>query len=113
MKCYISILFGLFVIWTGLLRSIEAQAFKPNAFWFCLTMGAISIAAGYLFRISWTKSGTVVGVFAGIVVAAFYLNCLIVQPEKDATYRVGLAILAAITELAFILLPANQPANSK
>ena len=109
MKCYASILFGLFVIWTGLLRSIEAQAFKPNAFWFCLSMGLIAIAAGFLFRIGKSKIATVVALFAGIVVLAFYLNCLIKQPEKDATVRVGLAILAAIAELVFVLLPANKP----
>ena len=28
----LTILYGLFMIWTGLLRGIEAQAFKPNAF---------------------------------------------------------------------------------
>ena len=108
MKCNASILFGLFVIWTGLLRSIEAQAFKPNAFWFCLTMGLIAIAAGFLFRIGKSKIATAVALFAGIVVLAFYLNCLIKQPEKDATVRVGLAILAAIAELVFVLLPANK-----
>jgi hypothetical protein len=108
MKCYVSILFGLFVIWTGLLRSIEAQAFKPNAFWFCLMMGLTAIAAGFLFRVGKAKLGTIVASFAGIVVLAFYLYCLIKQPEKDATYRVGLAIVAAIAELSLILLPANE-----
>lgn len=108
MKCYVSILFGLFVIWTGLLRSIEAQAFKPNAFWFCMTMGLVAISAGFLFRMGKTKIGTGVGLFAGIVVLAFYLYCLIKQPEKDATVRVGLAIVAAIAELALVMLPENK-----
>ena len=110
MKCYVSILFGLFVIWTGLLRSIEAQAFKPNAFWFCLTMGLVSIAAGFLFRIHKTKIGTGVAILAGIVVLAFYLNCLIKQPEKDATVRVALAIVASIAHLSLILLPSPEKA---
>ena len=107
MKCFVSILFGLFVIWTGILRSIEAQAFKPNAFWFCLTMGLTAIAAGFLFRIRKTRIGTLVASVAGIIVLAFYLYCLIKQPEKDATYRVGLAIVAAIAQLSIVLLPAK------
>ena len=108
MKCYIAILFGLLVIWTGLLRSIEAQAFKPNAFWFCLAMGLLAIIGGYLIRLGKSKLGTVVAASAGVIVLVFYVNCLIKQPEKDATYRVGLAILAAIAELAFVLLPTSQ-----
>ena len=105
MKCYVTIAFGLFVIWTGILRSIEAQAFKPNAFWFCLTMGLIAIASGFLFRLNKQKMAMVMGLTAGAIVLAFYMRCLIIQPEQDATYRVGLAILAAIAELVFILLP--------
>lgn len=108
MKCYVAILFGLFVIWTGLLRSIEAQAFKPNAFWFCLATGLIAIAAGFLFRVGKTRIGTIGATFAGVVVLGFYLYCLINQPEKDATVRVGLAIVAAIAELAFVLLPEKS-----
>jgi uncharacterized membrane protein HdeD (DUF308 family) len=105
MKCYLTILFGLFVIWTGLLRCIEAQAFKPNAFWFCLTMGLVAIAAGFVFRIGKTKAATILALIAGVVVLGFYLNCLIKQPEKDATYRVGLAIVASFAQIAFVLLP--------
>ena len=108
MKCYVTILFGLFVIWTGLLRCIEAQAFKPNAFWFCLTMGLIAIAAGYAYRIGQTKIATVVAVFAGVFVLAFYVYCLITQPEKDATYRVAMVIVAALAQISFILLPQRQ-----
>ncbi len=108
MKCYVAILFGLFVIWTGLLRSIEAQAFKPNAFWFCLAMGLMAIAGGYFIRIEKSKIGIAVAALAGVIVLVFYVNCLLKQPEKDATYRVGLAILAAIAELTFLLLPAQR-----
>ena len=107
MKCYVAILFGLFVIWTGLLRSIEAQAFKPNAFWFCLTMGLIAIAGGYLLRLENSRIGIVIAAVAGVIVFVFYINCLIKQPEKDATIRVGLAILASIAELVFLFLPAK------
>lgn len=105
MKCYTAILFGLFVIGIGLLRSIEAHAFKPNAFWFCLTMGLLAIAAGYLFRIGNSRTATLLAVVSGGVVLAFYLYCFIAKPESDATLRVGLAIVAAIAQLAFVLLP--------
>ena len=105
MKCFASIIFGLFVIWTGILRSIEAQAFKPNAFWFCLAMGVLAIVGGYLFRLGRHRVATGVAASAGLIVLVFYVNCLIVQPEKDANYRVGLVIVAAIAQLAFIFLP--------
>ena len=108
MKCYVAILFGLVVIWTGLLRCIEAQAFKPNAFWFCLSMGLLAIAGGYLIRLKKSKIGIAVAAIAGLVVLVFYVNCLIKQPEKDATFRVGIAILASIAELAFIFLPTKN-----
>ena len=109
MKCFASIVFGLFVIWTGILRSIEAQAFKPNAFWFCLTMGLLAIAGGYLFRLGRNRIATGLAAAAGLIVFVFYVNCLIVQPEKDACYRVGLVIVAAIAQLALVFLPKPQP----
>ena len=108
MKCFASIIFGLFVIWTGVLRSIEAQAFKPNAFWFCLTMGLLAIAAGYLFRLGRPRIATGAAAMAGLIVLVFYVNCLIVQPEKDANYRVGLVIVAAVAQLAFVFLPTSR-----
>ena len=110
MKCFASIVFGLFVIWTGILRSIEAQAFKPNAFWFCLAMGLLAIVGGYLFRIGRARIATVVSALAGLIVLLFYVNCLIVQPESDATYRVGLVIVAAIGHLALVFLPRPRKA---
>ena len=108
MKCYVSIVFGLIVIWTGILRSIEAQAFKPNAFWFCCVMGLIAIASAYFMRLGRRRFGTQLGVFAGLVTLIFYVNCLIKQPEKDASYRVGIVIVAAVAQLAFILLPQQR-----
>ena len=109
MKCYASIVFGLFVIWTGILRSIEAQAFKPNAFWFCLTMGLLAIAGGYFFRLGRQRIATGLAAASGLIVLIFYVNCLIVQPEKDACYRVGLVIVAAIGHLALAFLPPRHP----
>jgi len=106
MKCYASIIFGLLLIWTGLLRSLEAQVFKPNAFWFCLVMGLLAIGAGYLFRTGKARVGTAVAVTSSLIVICFYMYCLITQPEKDATYRVCIAIVASVAELSLVLLPA-------
>jgi hypothetical protein len=107
MKCYASIIFGLVLIGTGLLRSVEAQAFKPNAFWFCLITGLLAIGAGYLFRMDKSRAGTAVAVMTSLLVVLFYMYCLITQPEKDATYRVCIALLAGFTELSLVLLPAK------
>ena len=41
--------FALIVIWTGLLRCIETQEFKPNAFFFCGVTGLLTIGAGFLY----------------------------------------------------------------
>lgn len=111
MKCYASILFGLLLIGTGLMRSIEAQAFKPNAFWFCLVMGLLAIGAGYLFRLGKFRTGVIVAVSTSVLVISFYMYCLITQPEKDATYRVCAALLAGFAELSLVLLPnkIDQP----
>ena len=50
-KWLLTILFGLFVIWTGLHRGIEAVAYKPNALWFCMATGVMGIMGGFLYRI--------------------------------------------------------------
>jgi|EP01047_Picozoa_sp_COSAG01_P026199 hypothetical protein len=108
MKCYASIGFGLLLIGTGLLRSVEAQAFKPNAFWFCLVTGLLAIGAGYLFRLGKSRTGVAVAATTSLLVICFYMYCLITQPEKDATYRVCIAIMAGFAELSLILLPAKD-----
>lgn len=112
MKPYVTIVFGLFVVWTGLLRSIEVQEFKPNSFYFCLTMGLVAIAAGFIYRFNWPGTATVVAALAGAMVLGFYLYCFIVQPEKDANVRVGLVIVAALAQLSLILLPSRRQTES-
>ena len=108
----LTILYGLLLIWTGLQRSIEAQEFKPNAFWFCLVTGILAIAAGYAMRVERKWLGTILASLALFPVLVFYLNCFITQPEKDATYRVALAILASIGELCVITIPRAKEADS-
>ncbi len=108
MKPYITLFFGLFVIWTGLLRSIEAQAFKPNAFYFCLAMGLIAIMAAFIYRLDRASLATCLAVASGAMVLGFYLYCFIKQPEKDANIRVGLVIVAAFGQLALVLLPNRK-----
>lgn len=101
----VALVYGLFVIWTGLLRGVEAQAFKPNSFWFCLASGLACLAAGYLFRQGKPWAGrTVALIFSGTVLA-FYLHCFVNQPDKDATVRVALVIVASIGFLAVIFRP--------
>ncbi len=104
----LTILYGLFVIWTGLLRSIQAQEFKPNSFWFCLVAGSIAIAAGFFYKANAKWIGTTVALVAVAPVLGFYLNCFITQPEKDATQRVGLVIVASIAQLCVITLPRRS-----
>lgn len=108
MKPYVTIFFGLFVVWTGLLRSVEAQEFKPNAFYFCLTMGLIAIAAGFVYRLDRRVIATCIAVAAGAMVLGFYVYCFIKQPDKDANIRVALVIVAALAQLSLVLLPAKK-----
>ena len=98
----LTILYGLFMIWTGLLRSIEAQAFKPNAFYFCMTVGVLAVIGGFLFRAEKRWPAIIVTLIATGTALAFYLSCFIGQPDKDASVRVALAIVASIGELCVI-----------
>ena len=113
MKWLLAILYGLFVIWTGLLRGIEAKAYKPNSLWFCLVMGLLCIAAGYLFRLNKTAAATITSLVAAAFVLSFYLYCFICKPEGDATVRVGLAIVASIGFLAMLFLPTETKGERK
>ena len=112
MKPYITLIFGLFVVWTGLLRSVEAQAFKPNAFYFCLTMGIIAIAAGFFYRLGRPSIATCLAVAAGAIVLGFYVYCFMKQPEKDVNMRVALVIVAALAQLSLVLLPPGRCTGS-
>lgn len=110
MKWLFSILYGLLVIWTGLQRGIEAQAFKPNALFFCLVTGLAAIAAGFLFRLDKRLAAWIAALAATVFVLGFYFACFVGDPEKDASYRVGVAILASIAYLVALFLP---PARSQ
>ena len=105
---HVTILFGLFVIWTGLLRGIEAQQFKPNAFWFCFAMGMMAIGAGFLYRLGQIKVAIPMAMISGAIVLVYYVSCFTSQPEQDATYRVGLVIVAAVAQIVFALLPPDR-----
>lgn len=110
----LTIVYGLFMIWTGLLRCIEAQAFKPNAFWFCLAVGILSMLGAFLFRSGKRIPAITLTTIATGIALAFYVYCFVIQPEKDATVRVALAIVASVGELCVIgtaLLPANRSTN--
>ena len=108
MKWLFSILYGLLVIWTGLQRGIEAQAFKPNALFFGLVMGIAAIAAGFLFRLEKRLAAWITALVATVFVLGFYFTCFVGQPEKDATYRVAVIILASIAHLVALFLPGTR-----
>ena len=108
----LTIVYGLFLIWTGLLRSIEAQAFKPNAFYFCFVVGILSIVGGFLFRAGKRWPAIVLTAIAAGTALVFYMNCFIVQPEKDASVRVALAIVASVGQLCVVASGWFQLASS-
>ena len=106
----LTIAYGLHVIWTGLLRNIEAQAYKPNALWFCLVMGLVAIAAGYLLRLGKTRAGTATAAGSVAFVLGFYVYSFVSDPAADATVRVGAMILSSIAEVVVLSLPAARAA---
>lgn len=108
MNAYLSLGYAMIMLWIGIQRCIDAQAFKPNAFWFCVAVGGLSIVAGYLFRLRHVTIARLVGSVASLMALSFYVYCLIVQPEKDANVRVGMAIVASAGYLSLILLPASD-----
>lgn len=110
MKWLFTILYGLLVIWTGLLRGIEAKAYKPNALWFCLATGIAAIAAGFLYRLERRLAAAITALAAVAMVLGFYFFCFISKPEEDASYRVGAVILASVAELVVVFLPAAREA---
>lgn len=105
MKWISTLVYGLITIWTGLLRGVEAQAYKPNALWFCMVMGLISIAAGFLFRMKKKLPAVITAAFSSVVVLGFYMTSFITEPEGNATYRVAVIIVASIAECAVIFMP--------
>ncbi|MCU0723487.1 MAG: hypothetical protein MUC63_07720 [Planctomycetes bacterium] len=102
-----TIAYGLFTVWTGLFASIEAKAFKPNAFGFCAVTGVMAIASGFLLRLEKRLAGTILAGLATLFVLGFYVQTFVGQPEKDATVRVGMIIVASLAELVVLLLPAR------
>ncbi|MEM9346738.1 MAG: hypothetical protein AAGB26_08985 [Planctomycetota bacterium] len=101
----LTILFGLYLIWTGLWRSIEASAFKPNSFWFCLVLGAVAIGAGFLFRLQKRLVASLMALFVVTVVLGFYTSEFITSAEDEANFRVGFIMVASLAECVVVLLP--------
>ena len=112
-RSVLTIIYGLVLISTGLLRGIEAQAYKPNALFFCLTFGVIAIAAGYLYRLNKGIAGSIVAMLAAVPVLSFYFYCFVIQPEKDANLRVGTAIVASIAQIIVSTLPCGESCDRK
>ena len=92
----------------GLLRCIEAQAFKPNAFYFCFVTGLLAIACGYMYWLGKNKLGMILGLASGGFVFGYYLFTFVSEPEVDANMRVGIAIVAALGQLIVVTLPERR-----
>ena len=103
-----TILFGLHVIWTGLWRNIQAAAYKPNALWFCLTLGLVAIVAGFLYRKRQERAASITAFCAVAVVLGFYFREFVTHAEQEANFRVGLIILSSIAQLVIIFLPQKR-----
>ena len=101
------VIYGLFILWTGLQRSIEAAAFKPNAFFFCGVMSLLAIAGAYLIKGGFDRSGRIIASFAAVVALAYYLSSFMLAPQDDATVRVGLAIVSSLAALIALTLPKS------
>lgn len=109
MKWLLCLFYGHLIIAVGLLRGIEARAYKPKALWFCLAMGGLAIAAGFFYRLEKRLPAAVLGAFAGLVTLAYYLTVFTIKAEEDASLRVGVAILASLAQLCVVALPASRP----
>lgn len=102
------LLYALHLIWTGLLANIQAQAYKPNALWFCLILGFAALAGAYLFRLDRTTAARWITGPVIALVFGFYLYSFIKDPAVDATMRVGLILLASVAAAAVVFLPAAR-----
>ena len=113
MNVYASLLYAMVILWTGIQRSIDAQAFKPNAFWFCTFVSFLAILYAYLFRLKFPRLAKWFGGVGGGLALAFYVYCFMVQPEQDANLRVGVAIVASLGYVSLILLPMEDATSTK
>ena len=89
----LTIIYGLITIWTGLWRGIEAQAYKPNALWFCLVMGLVAIAGGFLYRLKKERAAmitTLVAVLRGISLKRLSTTYWGRSPHADNQGALGL-----------------------
>ena len=102
------IIYALHIIWTGLWRSVEAQAFKPNAFWFCLILGTILLVSAFLHQFGKTKLASLLSVSIAIIALSFYLYSFISNAEQDASFRVALVITSSIAFIVVSLLPSAK-----
>ena len=89
------LVYALTILAVGLWRSIDAEMFKPNAFYFCLAVSALSILGAFLVRGGWKWIGLVVAMAGAATALAFYLWCFITKPEQDASVRARSSLRSA------------------
>ncbi|MFC4991970.1 hypothetical protein [Rubritalea tangerina] len=102
-----TVCYALHLILTGLWRSIEAQAFKPNAFWFCLTLGILSLAAAFLLQLRKVKLAKVLSCFSAALALSFYLYSFVTNAPQDSSWRVALIIISSIAILVATTFPSK------
>jgi len=96
MRALLILGYSLHLFWTGLWASISAQAFKQNAFWFCLVLGLCCLAGSFIYQKGQEKLGRCLVAPAAGLVLGFYAYSFVSDPAADATFRVGLIILRSI-----------------
>lgn len=106
-RVLLTLIYSLHLIGTGLLRSIEAQAYKPNSLWFCLVTGLLIIAGAALLQKGSRWVGLTLCGAITLLVLGFYLYSFISNPEKDANLRIGSVILSSIAALLVLFFPSK------
>ena len=103
-----TLLFSLHLLATGLLRSIEAQGYKPNSLWFCFISALLIILGAALIQKNFRFIGKLLCGAITLLVFVFYLYSFISAPEKDANLRVGAIILTSFAQLIILFFPKGK-----
>ena len=102
------LIYSLHVIATGLLRGIEAKAYKPNSLWFCSVCSLLIIGGAVLMqRGSHLLGKSLVGAIT-LLILGFYFYSYVSAPGDDATYRVGAVIVSSIGALLVLFFPKEK-----
>jgi len=110
-RILLTLLYSLHLIATGLLRGIEAQAYKPNSLWFCIVTGLLIITGAALWQKGRACIGKAITSVVTVLVLSFYFYSFVSSPDKDATLRVGAIILTSIAQMLVVFFPKAAPSS--